>query len=292
MKFCIFNSLSVHYEMFSYILDYCKENNEKIDIYTNRENNYGWLDFYEKRYSIHTWYPISFFDPNAYDYVFLLTDDDFYPYFDSSFTAKVIVIEHNGMRQLPLNAFSFLQTRQFKLRNPQSNPNTWIMPLWNNVFHEKYEKLTVLSVGNASNLLDLKELFINFNDIHFILIDRYMDCSDSESITKYNSLDTNLLIEYAAKSHYILFWPTTEFSQNHKYNSMSASFPLGYSVGTPLIVPESYIEPYGLRTLTGLECPISLEKPSREYYDKFLKERKSLLTRRNYILDSIFVNNI
>jgi len=289
MKICIFNSLPVHYEMFSHVLDYFKEKGLSIDIYTNKVNHHGWLDFYEKKFSIVSWYPISFFNPVAYDYVFLLTDDDHG--YDSLWndTTRVIVVEHSGTRHLQLKAFRFLQTRQFKLRNPPSDPNTWIMPLWNNTFHTKYKKLTVFSVGNASNRLNLQSLFTNFNDIDFILVDRHMTSSNSGSIKKYNSLDASLLIEYAAKSHYILFWPTTQFSENHKDNSMSASFPLGYSVGTPLLVPKSYIEPYGLDTLTGIQDTIFLEKPSDEYYEKFLNERKSLLNRRNSILDSILV---
>ena len=165
MKFCIFNSLPQHHEMFAYVLDYFKASKKQIDIYTNKTNDYGWLKFYEKKFSVISWFPISFFNPDAYDYVFLLTDDDhgYKPFWNDK--TRVIVVEHDGKRKLDHRSFFTIQTRQFKLRNPPSDPNTWVLPVWNNEFYEKFDKLTVLSIGNASNQINLPALFKNFNDI-------------------------------------------------------------------------------------------------------------------------------
>lgn len=289
MKLCIFNSLPLHYEMFAHVLDYCKSKNLDIDVYTNKNNNYGWLEYYEKQYNIFLWYPISFFNPDAYDYIFLLTDDDsgFNPYWHTS--SKVIVTEHDGNRELPLNAYRKHQTRHFKLRTPPSDPDTWILPIWNNTPFNKYDRLTVISVGNATNLINLKSLFTNMEDIEFILIDREMDCSNSSNnVKKFNKLDASLLIEYAAKSHYILFWSTTCFSMNHMEHSMSASFSLGYSVGTQILVPESFIKPLDLKGLVGIRenHPILLEKP-KDTID-FMNQRSELIERRDRVFDKIF----
>jgi hypothetical protein len=279
--------------MFAHVLDYCKSKNIQIDVYTNKTNHYGWLDYYEKTYNICTWYPISFFNPDAYNYIFLLTDDDtgFNPYWNTS--SKVIITEHDGKRELPLNVYRKHQTRQFKLRTPPSNPDTWVMPVWNNVFYEKYDRLTVLSVGNATNGINLNNLFSNVSDIQFILIDREMDCSNSsDKVKRFNKLDASLLIEYAAKSHYILLWSTTWFSMNHIEHSMSASFPLGYSVGTQIIVPESFIKPLDLKGLIYIKenHPIHLEKPT-DYID-FTEQRNELFKRRNRVFDSVFDTQI
>ena len=292
MRFCIFNSLPQHHEMFAHVLDYFKEMRLPIDVYTNKTNIYGWLDFYEKNFSIISWFPISFFNPDAYDYVFLLTDDDggYAPFWNDK--TRVIVIEHNSKRQLNLISYFTIQTRQFKLRNPPSDPNTWILPLWNNPIYEKYERLTVLSIGNAANGINLESLFTNFSDIDFILVDRHMDTrATGGNITRYNSLDTTRLVEFAAKAHYIIFWPTTAFSMEHKYNSMSGSFPLAFSVGTPLILPESFMEPLALEGLDIPDSPlkaICLEKPSEALVSAVLKQREELLKRRNRIFDSLF----
>lgn len=291
IRLCIFNSLPQHHEMFAHVLDYCKEKSLKIDVYTNKINNYGWLDFYEKEYRVISWYPISFFNPEAYDYVFLLTDDDHgYDRFWND-TTRVIVIEHSSHRELKLKAYRTYQTRQFKLRSPPSDPNTWMLPVWNNRVYEKYKKITVLSVGNASNSLDYKQLFSNYQDIDFILVDRHMDTMATESnIKKYNKLDASTLIEYAGRSHYILFWPTTSFSANHKDYSMSGSFPLAYSVGTPLIVPESFLQSFDLEGLLGIpdNSSIDLTKPSQIFYNIFIKQRDILLKRRNLLFDTLW----
>ena len=293
MKLCIFNSLPFHYEMFAHVLDYCKNKNLQIDIYTNKDNNHGWLNMYEKEYNVIAWYPISFFNPDAYDYIFLLTDDDtgFNPFWNSM--SKVIVTEHDGKRELFVNAYCKHQTRHFKLRMPPSNPDTWITPVWDNRFFKKYDKLTVISIGNVSNQLDLRKLFSNFSNIQFILVDRDIDCSDSsDMVQKYNKLDASLLIEYAAKSHYILFWPTTEFSMAHKEHSTSGSFPLGFSVGTQILVPETFLKPLDLKGFIGIpeDRAIFLEKPVS--YEEFNEQREELLKRRNRVFDGIFDTQI
>lgn len=292
MTFCIFNSLPMHYEMYAHVLDYFKEKNTHIDIYSNKVNHHGWLDFYEKNFSVISWFPISFFNAEAYDYVFLLTDDDYgyTPFWNDK--TRVIVIEHYGKRHLNLRSYFTLQTRQFKLRNPPSDPNTSMLPVWNNPMYEKFEKLTVLSIGSATNTINLSSLFSNFTDIHFILVDRHMNTASKESnITRYNSLNASQLVEFAAKSHYIIFWPTTQFSQEHKHNSMSGSFPLAFSVGTPLILPESFTDTLGLEGLTIPDSPLTpihLEKPRDELITRVLKQRDDLLKKRNRIYDSLF----
>lgn len=292
MKCCIFNSLPQHHEVFAYVLDYFAKRKIPIDIYTNKTNNYGWLEFYEKSFDIVAWFPISFFDPNAYDYVFLLTDDDFgYKPFWNDRT-RVIVVEHNGKRQLDLKAYCKIQTRQFKLRVPPSDPATWVLPVWDNApcKNGKYDELTVLSIGNASNRINLRSLFQNFSDIQFILVDRHMNTQSSEpNVKRFNSLEASKLIEFAGKSHYIVFWPTSAFSEAHKDTSMSGSFPLAYSVGTPLIMPQAFIEPIGLDGVVGIDGSIYLEKPSEELYSRFLVQRHTLLERRDSVFDRILV---
>jgi len=296
MKCAIFNSLPQHHEMFAHVLDYFKQKGESIDIYTNKEKDYGWLAFYTLTYGMRTWYPISFFNPIAYDYVFLLTDDDagYKPFWNK--TTKVIVTEHDGNRMINLPAYKTLQTRRFTLRTPPSDPNTWVLPVWDNRLYTKYDKLTVMSLGNAAKNLNLPSLFSNHKDIQFILVDRDMVPNrESNNVTRYNKLDTSLMIEYAAKSHYILFWPTTLYSTNHKFRSMSGSFPLAYSIGTQILLPQSYIEPLGIGKagvgLIGIPdtSAIHLEKPTQDQYEAFMAERQALLRRRDSVFDSILL---
>jgi hypothetical protein len=112
--------------------------------------------------------------------------------------------------------------------------------------------------------------------------------SDSSNVTKYNKLDATKMIEYASKSHYILFWPTTGYAHRHRDLSMSGSFPLGYSVGTQLLVPESFVEPLGLKGLASIPDGggKQLEKPTDEEYSVFMTERIELIKRRDGLFSS------
>jgi hypothetical protein len=295
MKISIFNSLPQHHEMFAHVLDYFNDKKIHIDVYTNKTNHYGWLSYYEKEYRIVIWYPISFFNVDAYDYVFLLTDDDTgYKPFWKKTSARVIVIEHYGPRQLNLPAFFTVQTRQFMKRNPPSDSESWILPVWNNTIHEKYKTLTVMSIGNATNRLNLQTLFSNYSEINFILCDRDLNThSDHKNVTKHNKLDASKLIEFAAKSHYILFWPTTDYARNHQWNSISGCFPLAYSVGTPILLPESFVKPIGLSGLVGISDGgnVDLNIPTYAQQNDCMIQRTELLKRRNNIYNSLFYNN-
>jgi len=287
MKVCIFNSFPFHYEMFAYILDYFKERGLTIDVYTNTVNHHGWLDFYEKHYGVFVWFPISFFNPEAYDYVFILTDDDKAYKSEWNNKTKVIIIEHDGKRN-NVGAYFTIQNRQFKLRNPPSDPNTCIMPVWNNSFYDKYNKLTVVSIGSSSDTLNLPALFSNFEEINFLLIDRRINSSVSKNITKYNKLDTSKLIEYSARAHYILFWPSSPEQLEHEHHSISGSFPLAFSVGTPLLLPERFIRSLGFNGIVGIpDSPIHLEKPSEELYNKVKVQRNAYLEKRNSLFNMI-----
>ena len=299
MKCAIFNSLPQHHEMFAHVLDYFKQIGKPIDVYTNKECHYGWLDFYILTYGNRDWYPASFFNPSVYDYVFVLTDndDEYKPEWASK--TKIIITEHYGKRLFTSLVYKTLQTRKFNLRSPPSDPDTWVLPVWNNRLYTKYDKLTVMSIGCAARFLNLNSLFSNYNDIQFILVDRYMNLGSTYTNTiKYRELDAPTMIEYASKSHYILFWPTTGYSTNHMYHSMSGSFPLSYSVGTPLLMPESYIEPLGIGKagigIFGIpdSSAIHLEKPTQSQYDAFIVERQGLLNRRDTVFNTILYDSI
>ena len=293
MKLALFNGLPFHYEMYNYILDFCKEKGIQIDCYTNRHNDLGWLDYYSKTYDIVRWYNIMEFNPNNYDYIFLITDDDSnYNYF-LNFASKTIVIEHSTSQRFTLTPHSFIQTRQFKLRSPPSDPNTWVMPLWNNRIYKKYDKLTVLSVGLSCRYAALEGIFSNFQDIDFILVDRNIDihdtsCNNTEknkNIKKYKALFAEKLIELASKAHYILFFMVKSLPDHHLHTILSASFPLGYSVGTPIITQKQLKDSLGFRGVIGIDegSPIHLDKPTEQILNDIMIERQEFLERRDRI---------
>lgn len=273
--------------MFAHVLDYCKQHAQDIDIYTNTLNDYGWLALYEETYSVPTWYPLSRFDPTQYDCVLLLTDNDsmYSPFWNA--TTHVIVIEHGAHRQLPLPAQVFLQTRHMKTRSPPSNPDTWMIPVWNNPPYEKYTPLTVACVGSGCTLgvRAIRALFSNCDDIRILLIDRNAaDTGGFPNVESYSKLDAETMLEYVGKSTYILVAPLP--NTFHKDHIVSASIPLGYSVGTPILLIQSWADSYDFPGIIRIPdtSPLELQHPTLEQLDTFQAERTALLARRDTVL--------
>ena len=296
MRLAAFNGFPFHYEMFAHVLDYCKNQKKQaqdIDIYTNTVNDYGWLALYEETYSVNTWLPISRFDPSQYDCVILLTDDDraYAPFWNA--TTHVVVIEHAAFRHLPLPAQVFLQTRHMQIRTPPSNPDTWVIPVWDNPPYEKYPALTVVCVGGGCNMgvHAIRALFSNVDDIRLIFITHNLgvgniDTHGFPNVTFYHKLDAEMMLEYVGKSTYLLVAPYLTSNYNYKDQAMSGSIPLAYSVGTPVLMLQSWADLYNL---PGIVCipdtsPIELNYPTTEQLDMFYTERASLLARRDAVL--------
>lgn len=136
MRAAIFNGCSFHFEMFGYILYYCKENNIYVDIFTNMNNEMGWIEFYRQHFNnfqVIAGTPSSTFDGLSreafdrfisnlpeYEFVFLTTDDD-WAFSDNiikeeHINKKVICINHKAHIRRP-KARNHISTRPF-LSNP------------------------------------------------------------------------------------------------------------------------------------------------------------------------------
>ena len=94
-KIGIFNSFPFHYEMFGFILNYAKNNNIEVDIFTNQNNTLGWIDFYREKFNNFNIIDFNNFNGNSnkYSTFFVTTDDD--PLFKSEWiTDNVICLNH------------------------------------------------------------------------------------------------------------------------------------------------------------------------------------------------------
>ena len=94
-KIGIFNSFPFHYEIFGFILNYAKNNNFEVDIYTNQEYDLGWFDFYKTNFNNFNIIDFNNFygNSNKYNTFFVTTDDD--PLFKCEWiTDNVICLNH------------------------------------------------------------------------------------------------------------------------------------------------------------------------------------------------------
>ena len=93
MKLALLNTFAFHFEMFGHIIEYCLLKNIRLDIFTEFENDLGWIKFYifnyipgneNQEYDLNKqdnklirFYPFNVFtSSNDYTKVILATDDD------------------------------------------------------------------------------------------------------------------------------------------------------------------------------------------------------------------------
>ena len=95
-KIAIFNGFPFHYEMFGFILNYAKNNNIFVDIYTNQEDKLGWLSFYSTIFNNFILLRIDDLNDTKskdYEYIYLTTDDDIH--FNHCSYDNVVIINHH-----------------------------------------------------------------------------------------------------------------------------------------------------------------------------------------------------
>lgn len=279
MNIAIYNGFDFHYEMFGYIIDYCIYKNYSLDIYTNFDNNIGWIEFYEKSF------PNSFkiIDKKYYNYIndynkiILLTDDD-KCFLNEWINDKLICIDHlykNRRNQIKLH----IGTRFFYER-PSLD---WILPVYRLIdlnTKKKISKKNIVFIGNNSKI-NLEELN-KFDDFNCILIDRYTNFEQfdvKENVKTYNKLMTNEMIDILKESDYVFISNNTE---NHLHRSMSASIPLALNCLCTLIIPEEMNKYYNFKSVITYKENIIIKNPKYELVETDLDE---MIEQRNMIFD-------
>jgi len=255
MKIAIFNGLQMHYEMFGYILYYCKINNFSVTIYTTDDSK-DWKLFYNNIFPNIKWMSdISFSEYyDNYDYIFLTTDDDYT--FSNIINKKknVICIDHYfQIRRSEIDIFFHIGTRPFSI-----NYRKWALPCYPivNSVSEKIEILTNINNGVHIVLLggdNYIETIINritsISTITLHIIARVFDMTllcklDKKfNICIYENISTIEMINIIKKTKYILCDATTH---NGHINglSMSGSIPLSFSNLSKLIISNKNNEYY------------------------------------------------
>jgi FkbM family methyltransferase len=233
-KLGIFNSFPFHYEMFGFILNYAKNNNYKVDIFTNQQNNMGWLDFYKESFSNFNIIDFNNFNGNTnYKKLFVITDYD--QVFKSEWiNENVICINHSNKIKRPIFKH-YLNVAQFK-----DSTFDYINPCYNlNSFQNKIQNNTVNIIGGGYglNFSILKRLQSN-NKIKLNIFVRNTEQINTEDMSildknKFDihfkiAIDTTEMINEINKSSYIII----NYNDNHDLNtgaSCSGSMQLALS---------------------------------------------------------------
>jgi len=113
-KIAIYNSLPFHEEMYGYILNYAKNANMCVHIYSDNNDNLSWYPFYSTYFKNFSIKPTNEYSPdNDYEYVFLTTDTDWnFKY--AWFNGKVVIINHHYNENRNPYGLNYINVANFK----------------------------------------------------------------------------------------------------------------------------------------------------------------------------------
>jgi len=300
MKVAVYNGFPFHYEMIGYIFEYFyKTKNIIPSFYNLNQDNLGWIWFYSRLYeNIFINKSINKFNPEKYDIIFLLTDNDlnFKEEWIDKYSHKIICIDHYYYLRRPSIKYH-IATRLFPNRNiPYIIPCFEIYNLEYKVFCLSLQakiNVSILGMNIPKNIQQLTNLFINFNDIQFYCMSRSNiisrhGCYPSNNICYCIDIPTSAMMDILKNSHYILCLSN---NPDHIDKSLSASIFLSFSIGSKLIMPKIWNNFHQLKTpiLYDINDKIELQKN----YDlkSIYSELYYLSNQRNIIFDSI-INQI
>lgn len=321
-----FNSFSVHFEMYGYLIHYCKERNYSLTIYCHFHNQNGFFDFYQKTFN----YPLLKFkniwgelekEINDADAIVLFTDDDpNYNVYHSKILHRSLMIEHTIFRRrndiphiLSTRPFDFSLLKEAKILSKYNNYTTpsspnWALPTYPVLLPSEKTRLadlprqTTVCIlgGNKEYKIDLihrlKPLKNTDSKIKIIAISRDMelckfDALDKENfeVTIYKHIPFHELVDILKKVDFLL----TDVSKDNEYNVekilMSGCLPLAFSLLIPLIISKQTNQYYQFQNV--IEFDKSTQSPIfLEYIDpsKIHQECLKLSNRNMALFDEMF----
>lgn len=130
MRIAAFNGFPFHYEVFGYIINWCKQRNYHLSLYTETSNDFGWFEWYKNRFGALHIEPIAEFEYKCHNYhiIFVLTDDDD-KFRDSwlklfNLQSTVVSIDHHILDRRPQI------TKHLAIRNYAHKPHAYpVYPL-------------------------------------------------------------------------------------------------------------------------------------------------------------------
>lgn len=289
MKVAVFNGFQFHYELFGCLMEYAKERNIELALFSECVNALGWFDTYSNHFGVsYAIHPPRAYRPSEFEYTILPTDDD--KKFKRSWTGtKLIVFEHMKSRYMPYAcAHARISMRDF------GRADEWMVPLWKIPARPKPSQLTVVAVGNncPSHPDELRVLFPNYEQIRFVLINRRpapntldsIHWSSCPNVTLRENIDACSMLDEAASAHWLLFLPK---NAHQLTDATSAIVALAYGARVPLLAASEYVESYRLDGMVALNSEVPLDFPSESVRAAVEAQSQALIERRNRVLDGV-----
>lgn len=289
MRIAAFNSFPFHYEMYYFIIHYCAANNFELHIFTSSQNNHGWLDFYRNHMHFTNFFPHEFFNPNLFEKIILLTDDDHgYKYGNWH---KLICIDHFHLIRNHSPTMR-ITTRPFPNRDSSQLYTLPVAPLLN-LSDKKYSKhILCLGISNTQHitLSYLQNRFTNFDELTFHLVNRRIYSKpDSPNVFTYQSINALELINLATISSYFFIG---DWSVDHYDKAITGALPLALSTYCKIIIPERMNNYYGFKNVIeySSDSKITIEDfDSMEFFSQANDELETQIKIRNNALNKFLL---
>ena len=310
MKVAIYHGLhTIHNEMLGYIYEYFKFNKLEYNIYAHLINGGDeWYNYYNTIFNNNiTWHNPMTFNPDNYDYIIIITDDD-YTFSDewiNKYSNKIILINHFHENRRLYTKYS-IGTRFFFTKPTEK----WALPSYIGI--NKNNKLKLLNAQDKINVTCigiqnrppsvqfLKDLFSNFDNINFHIIARsLLDIYNGyPNIFTFINPSPQIMFDIVKSSEYIL---CVEYpiNPNPKSNSMSGAIPISYSYGCQLIIPQLWQRYYNFKNVISYcdnhvqnNGQTIIELTKNINLDLIYNELYNIISHRNNVFDNILVNNI
>lgn len=306
MKLAIFNSLPFHFEMFGYIIHFCKTKGYSLTIYSPSEKS-GWREFYTQMFPDLVWRStdLYFLEKPLYTYTILTTDDDHGILESIIKNIKVLCIDHYYKNRRPsIDISHHIATRPFSM-----NYRPWALPCYpiigssekKALISKPSEFLDVVILG-GSNDYSVEQICRLKSDskirLHVIArnVNRALLASLEKDFTLciYQSISTQEMITILKGSKYVMADVTT--NKDHITGlSMSGSIPLAFSTLNSLILSKENNKLYEFQTAVTFDLdskdPIIIKNEIDEGELNMIQdERKSLVESFHSLLMPILIN--
>ena len=268
-----FSSFNVHYEMFGYIIHYCKERQYELTIYCDFRYESGFMEYYNQTFQ----YPLLKFENlwgdfehaiNHYDAIVLFTDDDpEYNVYESRILNRTLLIEHCIFRRrndipiaLSTRPFDFSLLEEAKTLSKIKNFNErsgpyWALPTYPLLQPHQKTRLsnltrqtTVCILGgfaeyNIDLIHRLQPLENTDPIIKIYAVSRHMELNKFDQLDRtrfeveiHKNIPVQELMVLLKKTDFML----TDISRDNEYNTekilMSGCIPMSFSLLIPLII--------------------------------------------------------
>jgi len=297
MEIAIINGFPFHYEMFGYLINFCRNYKHKLTIHTNIYNEQGYLLFFKHLFSDYEFEIKDMYSFDIlkykYDKIILATDDD--PNFnlmDNIINSKTISIVHIEKNRCPYvkKAISVRPVANEDLKDH-------CLPVYEifNSFSKKnsivHDCINITILGgsycnyevNIINRIKSNKKIILHAISRCMIPEKFKGLSDRFQLNIYRNIHIIDLIKMLGMSSYIL----TDITNNKDYENttMSGAIPMSFNTLTPLIMSKQTNRYYKFNNV------IEFDKTSNEDINLvdiniylLEQERANIISKNNCIL--------